>query len=100
MGLREFDRDAQGVLTSYFEPGSHEVRLRHAGQETRYCLAVEACDRVDVVAHGARLAPDERMREGACTAMEEPRTERGILPPTDPFREPMDDRSRDGVRRP
>jgi hypothetical protein len=60
------DADERGRLHGYVAAGTHTLRLRHAGEETTYCVDLDPCDRLAITAHGAKLAAHPRVRVGAC----------------------------------
>lgn len=55
-----------GRLSTDIAAGRHTVRLRHAGRDTTWCLELSPCETLEVVAHGAHLAPRPGVSEGAC----------------------------------
>lgn len=59
-------RDAHGTVVLHVAPGRHEVRVAHAGEEVTYCVDVDACETLELTAHGAHLAPHPRLRAGSC----------------------------------
>lgn len=62
------DTDGRGRLHTYLGAGAHTLRIRHAGEETTYCIDLDPCDRLSVTAHGAKLAAHPRVRAGPCSA--------------------------------
>lgn len=60
------DVDDRGRLHGYVAAGPHTLRLRHAGEETTYCVDLDPCDRLAITSHGAKLAAHPRVRVGAC----------------------------------
>jgi hypothetical protein len=55
-----------GRLRGHRAPGPHALELRHAGEETRWCVTLRACESVELTAHGATLAPHPAVRAGGC----------------------------------
>jgi hypothetical protein len=58
--------DTHGTVVLHLAPGRHEVRVAHAGEEVAYCIDVDACETLELTAHGAHLAPHPRLRAGSC----------------------------------
>jgi hypothetical protein len=82
---RELDTMENGLLRAHVGPGLHELHLRHAGERAEYCLRLDACDHVGLVAHGQHLAPHDAASAGPCTTATTLRTAQAPLPATDPF---------------
>jgi hypothetical protein len=60
------DADDRGRLHGYVAAGPHTLRLRHAGEETMYCIDLDPCDHLAITSHGAKLAAHPRVRAGPC----------------------------------
>lgn len=67
------NRDAQGQLRATVSPGVREVELSHAGHKQRYCVELDACSTVEVVAHGGLLARHPAIHDGPCPRRSESR---------------------------
>jgi len=66
LGDVPLDADERGRLHGHVAAGAHTLHLRHAGEESTYCIDVDPCDRLAITSHGAKLAAHPRVRTGAC----------------------------------
>lgn len=60
------DPDVHGRLQGHLPPGVADLRLRHAGRETAYCVELRPCTTLRVTAHGDKLARHPDVRAGPC----------------------------------
>ena len=58
--------DHDGRFLAYLVPGTHSLQVKHADATQDSCVQVDTCDRIEVTAHGSKLAPHERVSPGAC----------------------------------
>jgi hypothetical protein len=58
--------DRDGRFFAYLVPGTHTLNVKHSDAEQDACLDIETCDRVELIAHGSKLASHERVSPGAC----------------------------------
>jgi hypothetical protein len=58
--------DEVGRLRVRVAPGARTLRLRHAGRESSWCIALEPCATTSLVAHGDKLARHPALRPGPC----------------------------------
>src|SRR5690606_15179497 len=50
------DADGSGRLWADVAPGLRSLEIRHAGEQTTYCIELRPCETLAVTAHGAKLA--------------------------------------------
>jgi hypothetical protein len=58
--------DELGRLRVLVAPGARTLRLRHAGRESTWCVALDPCATTGLVAHGDKLARHPALRPGPC----------------------------------
>ena len=66
IGDLTLEPDDEGRLRASLVPGLHSLVLRHAGQESVFCLELRACETLAVTIHGPKLARHPDVRPGPC----------------------------------
>lgn len=66
LGDRPVSPRPDGAFLVHATPGEHGLRITHAAEQREFCVSLEPCAPVELIAHGAQLARNERLSPGAC----------------------------------